>query len=65
MTYKDCLLISSFCVKRYIKNGRLHRLNGPAVINSSNKKWWYYNGMLVKCNSQEEFERYIKLMILL
>jgi hypothetical protein len=45
--------------------GKLHRLNGPAKktpLNSNDT--WYYQGLLIDCNTQEEFERIIKLRLL-
>jgi len=65
MIYKDGLLISYYGTKRYYKNNAPHRLTGPAVINDFNSEWWYYKGRLVKCETQEEYQRYIKLLILL
>jgi hypothetical protein len=40
-----------------------HRLNGPAAIYSHGQCDWYYNDVWSKCKSQEEFKRFIKLLI--
>lgn len=54
-------------------DGELHRIDGPAIITSqlclpgdklsSEIKKWYYNGEHIKCSSQEEFEKIIKLKV--
>lgn len=44
----------------YIK-GQRHRLDGPAVEYPDGLKFWFYNGMRVNCNSQEEFNKLLKL----
>jgi hypothetical protein len=41
--------------------GKFHREDGPAVEKSNGTKYWYYHGKLIKCSSQEEFGRIIKL----
>ncbi len=38
-----------------------HRLDGPAVEFVSGMKVWAYCGEQMKCSSQEEFERILKL----
>lgn len=40
---------------------KLHRLDGPAAEYASGDKYWFYEDELIECNSQEEFERLIKL----
>jgi len=48
----------------YSVNSKFHRRNGPAYIDNYNYKYWYYNGEFAEyVDSQEEFERYIKLMV--
>lgn len=42
-------------------NGKRHRLDGPAIMWSDGTKAWYIDDKPVRCNSQEEFERLIKL----
>lgn len=46
--------------KRWYKNGKLHREDGPAV-QYLDQGIWYINGTQIKCDSQKEFERIIKL----
>ena len=48
--------------KEWYQNGLLHRINGPAVEHNEYKAW-YYEDELIDCNSQEEFERLIKLKL--
>jgi len=50
--------------KYWYCNGLKHRLDGPAVEDAIYNKWYYF-GDLICCNAQEEFERYMKLMVLL
>ena len=58
--------------KAWYINGIRHRIDGPAIEscesvfdpNLVTRKAWYYEGKLIKCNSQEEFEKLIKLKIL-
>jgi hypothetical protein len=51
--------------KSWYFNGKLHRVNGPAIEWLSwsmlHLREWYYHGKHIKCSSQEEFERLIKL----
>lgn len=48
------------------KDNRLHRLDGPAKVGLAlpgtepDVEWWYH-GTHVRCKSQEEFERMLKL----
>jgi len=39
----------------------LHREKGPAVISPNGDKQWWFHGKRVNCNSQEEFEKLLKL----
>lgn len=41
-------------------DGYLHRENGPASFNNDHKSW-YWHGSRIDCNSQEEFEKFLKL----
>lgn len=53
--------------KQWFNNNIPHRLDGPALIYLDGRKdWqvWYYNGKYINCNTQEEFERLIKLRLL-
>jgi hypothetical protein len=45
----------------YYHNGRLSRVKGPAVQYNGGSKEWYYQGKKIDCNSQEEFDKLIKL----
>jgi hypothetical protein len=44
-------------------NGVLHRLDGPAIEYESGVCYWVYNGKHIACESQEEFERIVKLLV--
>jgi hypothetical protein len=41
----------------FTANDRPHRLDGPAFIDIDGNKFWYINGELTDCRSQEEFEK--------
>ena len=45
----------------WYKEGKLHRLDGPAIKYKNNDEEWWFNDEQIKCNSQEEFLRLIKL----
>ncbi len=47
--------------KQWYFHDKRHRLDGPAVEYGDGRKEWYYLGDKVECESQEEFERLIKL----
>ena len=50
--------------KIWIKeNWKFHREDGPAVEYSNGLKYWYYHDQYIDCQSQEEFERIIALLI--
>ena len=49
--------------KEWFQNGLRHRTDGPAVEYFDGYKAWYYEDKYIKCNSQKEFERYIKLKL--
>jgi hypothetical protein len=51
-------------LKQWIYNGHYHRSNGPAVEYENGYKLWYYNGKHIICDTQEKFERLIKLSVL-
>jgi len=42
-------------------HGKRHRVDGPAVEWINGDKCWCYRGDEINCNSQQEFERLIKL----
>lgn len=39
----------------------LHRLDGPAAEYTNGDKKWWYEGEEIKCSSQQEFEKLLKL----
>lgn len=41
---------------------KLHREDGPACEFADGTKVWYYNGIKIDCQSQNEFERITKLL---
>jgi hypothetical protein len=45
---------------RSFKNDLMHKIDGPAYVDRGSKLW-YYEGKLISCSSQEEFERLLKL----
>jgi len=47
-------------LKGWYKEGKLHRLDGPA-IESNWSKIWFYEGKEIECNSIEEFLKIIYL----
>jgi hypothetical protein len=47
--------------KAWYQNGLQHRIDGPAIECANGEKYWYYEDELINCNSQEEFERLVKL----
>jgi hypothetical protein len=58
--------------KYWYENGILHKLDGPAYIDIDNMALglkmplnygmhWYYENELMSCNSQEDFERILKM----
>ena len=48
--------------KEWYCNGVRHRENGPALEFPDGEKHWYYKGTLVNVNSQQDFEKFIKLI---
>lgn len=47
--------------KDWMQNGKRHRLDGPAVEYAEGGKEWWVEDELINCDSQEEFERLIRL----
>lgn len=46
----------------YDENSRWHSIDGPARFNDTEQiKQWYYHGKRIFCNTQEEFEKLLKL----
>jgi len=72
---RDGLYIDQVGNKRYYQNGKLHRIDGPAVIWASGETLWCFNGLWHRADgpalelwyirdkrvSQEEHARLIKL----
>jgi hypothetical protein len=58
----DGLDIDMYGIKRWYKDNKLHREDGPAIENNG-INYWYYNGTLVKCSSQKDFERLLRLKL--
>ena len=48
--------------EKFRNNERSERENGPALEFPDGVKHWYYKGTLVNVNSQQEFEKFIKLI---
>ena len=44
-------------------NGELHRMDGPAKDYENGYQAWFYHGKWINCQSQEEFERIIDLLV--
>ena len=47
----------------WYQNDLCHRLDGPAKEWTDGYKEWWFEGEFIECNSQEEFERLIKLKL--
>jgi hypothetical protein len=47
--------------KIWMLNGQRHRVSGPAVETAGSFKAWWYKGQYVPVQSQEEFERWLKM----
>jgi hypothetical protein len=46
---------------RWYYDDRLHREDGPALEYMNGLKFWYYHGKYIRCTSQRQFDRMIKL----
>ena len=62
MEDKSICKVDEYGTKRWILNGKYHRIGGPAIeyYDSYNHKFWWLDGKIIDCNSQEEFEYYLK-----
>jgi hypothetical protein len=49
--------------KFWLIRDRHHRLDGPAIEYADGAKLWYFHGKRIDCDSQEEFEEQIKLVM--
>jgi hypothetical protein len=60
-------IVENAFTRNWFLNGKRHRLKGPAVewlLDEGDEgihNTWYYNGEVIPCKSQEEFERILKL----
>jgi hypothetical protein len=48
----------------YYQYGELHRLDGPAIDYPETKQWWFH-GIKIDCNNNDEFLRIVKMKELL
>jgi len=49
--------------KTHYINGKLYREDGPTIELADGENFWFYNDEYINCNSQEEFERIIKVKL--
>ena len=42
-------------------NQKFHRELGPAIECLNGKNYWYWHGQPINCQTQEEFEHYLRL----
>ena len=49
--------------KSWFKNGKHHREDGPAIEFLDGRKYYCYNGIEYSIKSDEEWARFVKLMI--
>jgi len=69
---KGLKTINSFLISQieeiyYFDDRLLHRQNGPAIIyhnNTYDQYQFFYDGQDMKCSSNEEYEKLIKLRLL-
>jgi hypothetical protein len=47
--------------KYWYLNGRRHREDGPAIEWFSGDKHWYINGEFIHCETQKQFEQFMRL----
>jgi len=50
--------------KAWYFHDQRHRLDGPAIERVNGEKSWWYHGKWINCDSQEEFEKILKLKAL-
>ena len=46
---------------RWYFYGKVHRSNGPAWTNQAGEKIWFWHGRRIDCQTQEEFERALRM----
>ena len=47
--------------KLWYRDGKCHREDGPAIEWANGDKYWYLKGTEIKCKSNEEFLRLLKM----
>lgn len=47
--------------KKWYKHGYLHNESGAAIVYTGGIQRWFLNGKEIKCSSQEEFNRFVKM----
>jgi len=52
---------SDYGFKEWHKMGKWHKLDGPAIIQSTGEKYWFYEGKEIECSSTKEFLKIINL----
>ena len=55
------MISKSVGYKYWYMDGKRHRVDGPAIEYGCGNNVWYYQGKHIKCSSQEEFEKLLKL----
>ena len=58
---KNGLIIDANGTKRWYLEDKRHRADGPAIEYADGDKRWWFCGEELKCSSQEEFERLMRL----
>ena len=59
---KNGLIIGKFGDKRWYKDDKYHREDGPAIEgNKQVPDRWYLEGKKIDCTTQQEFEQLMKL----
>ena len=51
--------------KMYLVDGKFHRVEGPALLNNSGAKLWYFQDEYIDCTSQEQFETILKSRLII
>jgi hypothetical protein len=47
--------------KAWYQKGNRHRVDGPAIEYVDGSKSWWYQGKRINCQTQQEFEKFIRL----
>jgi hypothetical protein len=53
-------MVVTFAMNRDRSEAIRHSITGPAVVHEDGTKEWWVDGIRLNCQSQEEFERYLK-----